>query len=311
MIINDSNIQTEAEAFKATVIGDAIVNAFGAHKVNFSDFSNDFSEVYGNAGATIRVPLIGSTGGAKTANADGTDDFSISSKTVSYKDLNMSLKYVTCPLTVGELETGAALSDFATALANDVVAGVQAELEAKLIAEGVQTVNVGDADTFTAATLTKKVRPLVRKPGVPEPVAYLEGSHYASVIPMDKDGFDVNTPHFGFTRINEYTPTTDGVAGFAASQSAIAVATRIPQSIMANAAYTTKYAYQIPELGVNVLYVEWCNANNGTQTAGIFWLQGLEVATADAAALLVTDEYQTEGDQTEGDQTEGDQTEEE
>ena len=292
MIINESQIKTDAEAFKARVIGDAITTAFGAHKVNFSDFSNDFSTVYGNAGSVIRVPLIGKTGGAKTAHADGTDDFSIGSKTIAHKDIELSRKYVTCPLTVGELETGAALSDFATALANDVVESVQKELEEKLIAGGVKTINVGSADDFTAQTLTKKVRPVVRKAGVAEPVAYLEGAHYASVIPMDKDGFDPNTPHFGFTRISEYTPYTEGVVGLAASQSAVAVATRIPQSIMSNAAYQTKYAYQIPELGVNVLYVEWCNANNGTQTAGLFWLQGMEVAATDAAAVLVTDEYQ-------------------
>lgn len=303
MLINDSQIKTQAESFKATVIGDAIVNAFGAHKVSFADFSNDFSGVYGNAGSTIRVPLVGKTGGAKTANADGTDDFSIGSKTVSYKDIEMSLKYVTCPLTIGELETGAALSDFATALANDVVESIQKELEEKMIAADVQIINVGSADDFTAQTLTKKVRPAVRKAGVAEPVAYLEGAHYASVIPMDKDGFDPNTPHFGFTKISEYTPYTEGVVGIAASQSAVAVATRIPNSIMGNAAYQTKYAYQLPELGVNVLYVEWCNANNGTQTAGLFWLQGLEVATPNAAAILATTD--TVGDNTSGDETTG------
>ena len=78
-------------------ISDAIVAAFGAHKVNFSDFSNDLSSVVGNAGSIIRVPLIGKTGGAKTANADGTDDFSIGSKTTQYKDIELALKYVTCP----------------------------------------------------------------------------------------------------------------------------------------------------------------------------------------------------------------------
>lgn len=294
MLINSESIRNDAESFKATVIGDAIVNAFGAHKVNFSDFSNDLSGIYGTAGSVIRVPLIGKTGGAKTAHADGTDDFSIGSKTVAYKDIEMSLKYVTCPLTVGELETGAALSDFATSLANDVVESVQKELEDKLIAAGVQTINVGSADDFTTSTLTKKVRPAVRKPGIAEPVAYLEGAHYAAVIPMDKDAFDPNKPHYGFTKISEYSPYTEGVVGFAASQSAVAVATRIPQSIMGNAAYTTKYAYQLPELGVNVLYVEWSNANNGTQNAGLFWLQGMEVATSDAAAVLVTGDYKAE-----------------
>lgn len=303
MLINDTQIKTDAEAFKARVIGDAILTAFGAHKVNFADFSNDVSSIYGNAGSTVRVPLIGKTGGAKTANADGTDDFSIGSKTISYKDIEMSLKYVTCPLTVGELETGAALSDFATALANDVVEGIQKELEEKMIAADVQIINVGSADDFTAQTLTKKVRPAVRKAGVAEPVAYLEGAHYASVIPMDKDGFDPNTPHFGFTRISEYTPFTEGVVGIAASQSAVAVATRIPNSIMSNAAYQTKFAYQLPEVGVNVLYVEWCNPNNGTQTAGLFWLQGMEVASADAAAILATAD--TVGDDTTGDETTG------
>jgi HAD superfamily hydrolase (TIGR01549 family) len=129
MIINDSTIKTEAEAFKARIIGDAIVNAFGAHKVNFSDFSNDFSGLYGSAGSIIRVPLIGKTGGVKTANADGTDDFSIGSKSTEYKDIELALKYVSCPLTIGEAETGAALADFAQSLANDVVEDVQKTLE--------------------------------------------------------------------------------------------------------------------------------------------------------------------------------------
>lgn len=290
MIINNSQIQTEAEAYKARIIGDAIVNAFGAHKVNFSDFSNDFSGVYGTAGSVIRVPLIGKTGGVKSAHADGTDDFSIGTKTTEHVDLELTLKYVTAPLTIGELETGAALSDWATSLANDVVEDVQKTLEEKLIA-GVATgkvkqIVVGDADTFTTSTLTKKVRPEVRKGGVAEPVVYLEGGHYASVIPMDKEGFDTNGAHYGFSKVSEYTAFTEGVVGFAANQSAVAIASRIPQSIMQNPAYITKYAYQMPELGINCLYVEWANPNNGTLTGGIFYLCGMELAKDGAAAIL-------------------------
>ena len=135
------------------------------------------------------------------------------------------------------------------------------------------------------------MRPQVRKAGVAEPVVYLEGGHYASIIPLDREGFDTNGAHYGFSKVSEYTSFSDGVVGFAANQSALAVATRIPQSIMNNPAYITKYAYQIPELGVNVLYVEWANANNGTMNAGIFYLCGMELAKADAAAVLVTDEF--------------------
>lgn len=127
---------------------------------------------------------------------------------------------------------------------------------------------------------------------VAEPVVYLEGGHYASIIPLDREGFDTNGAHYGFSKVSEYTSFSDGVVGFAANQSALASATRIPQSIMNNPAYITKYAYQIPELGVNVLYVEWANANNGTMNAGIFYLCGMELAKADAAAVLVTDEFQ-------------------
>ena len=293
MIIKDTNIQTEAEAFKARIIGDAIVNAFSAHKVNFADFSNDYSGVYGTAGSIVRVPLIGKTGGVKSANADGTDDFSIGSKTTEYKDLELTLKYVTCPLTIGELETGAKLSDFAQSLANDVVEDVQKTLEQKLIENGKQ-INVGSADEFTTSTLTKVVRPAVRKGGIAEPVVYLEGAHYASVIPMDKDGFDTNGAHYGFSKVSEYTSFTEGVVGFAANQSSVAVATRIPQSIMQNPAYITKYAYQLPEVGVNVLYVEWANANNGTMNTGLFYLCGMEVANSEGAAILTTDEYEAE-----------------
>lgn len=285
MIINNSQIKTEAEAYKARVIGDAIVTAFGAHKINFADFSNDFSGVYGSAGSTIRVPLIGKTGGVKTANADGTDDFSINTKTTQHIDLELSLKYVTAPLSIGEMETGAALSDWATSLANDVVEDVQKTLEDKISVEG-KTVVIGSADDFTAQTLIKKVRPEVRLAGVAEPVVYLEGGHYASVIPMDKDGFDTNTPHFGFSKVAEYTAYNPGVVGIAASQSAVAVATRIPQSLMQNPCYITKYAYQMPELGINVLYCEWANPNNGTMTAGLFYLLGMEVANGEACAVL-------------------------
>lgn len=290
MIINNSQIMTEAEAYKARVIGDAIVNAFGAHRVSFSDFSNDFSGVYGTAGSVIRVPLIGKTGGVKSAHADGTDDFSIGTKTTEHVDLELTLKYVTAPLTIGELETGAALSDWATSLANDVVEDVQKTLEQKLIAGvaagKVKEITVGSAEDFTTATLTKKVRPQVRKGGVAEPVVYLEGGHYASIIPLDREGFDVNGAHYGFSKVSEYTSFTEGVVGFAANQSAVAVATRVPQSLMQNPAYITKYAYQLTELGVNVLYAEWANPNNGTITAGIFYLMGMELATKDAAAVL-------------------------
>lgn len=297
MIINNSQIMTEAEAYKARVIGDAIVNAFGAHRVSFSDFSNDFSGVYGTAGSVIRVPLIGKTGGVKSAHADGTDDFSIGTKTTEHVDLELTLKYVTAPLTIGELETGAALSDWATSLANDVVEDVQKTLEDKLI-QGVKdgkvkSIVVGDADSFTTATLTKKVRPQVRKGGVAEPVVYLEGGHYASIIPLDKEGFDTNGAHYGFSKVSEYTAFSEGVVGFAANQSAVAVASRIPQSLMQNPAYITKYAYQLPELGINVLYAEWANPNNGTMNAGIFYLCGMEIAKTDAAAVLVETEAAT------------------
>lgn len=295
MIITNSKIKTEAESVKATIVTDAIVNAFSAHKVNFSEFSNDFSGVYGTAGSTIRVPLIGKTGGVKSANADGTDDFSIGSKTIAHKDIELQLKYVSCPLTIGELETGAALSDFVTSLANDVVEDVQKTLEAKLIADAsVQTLNVGSADEFTTAVLTKKVRPVVRKGGIAEPVVYLEGGHYASIIPLDREGFDTNGAHYGFSKVSEYTSFTDGVVGFAANQSAVAVATRIPASLMQNPAYITKMPITIPELGVNCLYCEWANPNNGTMTAGIFYLMGMEIAQPASAVVLVTGDYKAE-----------------
>lgn len=292
MIINDSTIATEAEAFKARVIGDAIVNAFGAHKINFSDFSNDYSTAFGAAGSIVRVPLIGKTGGVKAANADGTDDFSIGTKSTSYRDLELTLKYVSCPLTIGEAETGAALSDFAQSLANDVVEDIQKTLEEKLV-QGVEdgkvkSIVVGEAEDFTTSKLTRAVRPAVRQPGTKEPVVYLEGGHYSAVIPLDREGFDVNGAHYGFSKVSEYTSFSEGVVGFAANESAIAVATRIPQSLMSNPAYITKYAYQLPELGVNVLYCEWANANNGTMNAGLFYLCGMELGKDNAAAVLKT-----------------------
>ena len=286
MIINNSDIKTEADNMKATIIGDAIINAFGAHKVNFTDFSADYSGVFGNAGSIIRVPLIGRTGGVKTANADGTDDFSIGTKETNHVDLELSLKYVTCPLTIGELETGAQLSDWATSLANDVVEDVQKTLETEISLNGVQCYKVGSADDFTAATLTKKIRPVIRKGAGAEPVCYLDGKYYAAVIPMDKDGFDPSKPHYGFTKICEYTPFQDSFVGFAACKDAVAIASRIPQSIMNNPAYITKYAYQIPELGINVLYAEWANPNNGTMTAGIFYCLGMKVVNTEKVAAF-------------------------
>ena len=290
MIISDSTIKTEADNMKATLVADALVSAFGAHRVSFTDFSADYSTVLGNAGSIIRVPLIGKTGGVKSAHADGTDDFSIGSKTTEHVDLELTLKYVTCPLTVGELETGAQFSDFVQSLANDVVEDVQKTLEQKLIegvtAGKVKEITVGSADDFTTATLTKKVRPEVRKGGIAEPVCYLEGGHYASIIPLDREGFDVNGAHYGFSKVSEYTSFTEGVVGFAANQSAVAVATRVPQSLMNNTAYDVKYAFQLPEIGVNAMYAEWSNPNNGTRTAGIFYLCGMEIAKKDAAAVL-------------------------
>lgn len=295
MIITNSTIKSEADNYKATIIADAIVNAFGAHKVSFADFSNDYSDVYGNAGSVIRVPLVGKTGGVQSANADGTDDFSIGSKSTSHVDLELGLKYVTCPLTIGELETGAKLSDFAHSLAMDVVEDIQKTLEQKLLAGvaagTVKNINVGDADAFTTATLTKKVRPEVRKGGVAEPVVYLEGGHYASIIPLDREGFDVNGAHYGFSKVSEYTAHTEGVVGFAANQSAVAVATRIPQSLMSNPAYITKYAFSLPEIGGQFLYAEWANPNNGTMTAGIFYLCAIELAKSEGAAVLTDGTY--------------------
>lgn len=292
MLINDSTISTQAEAFKSTLVSDAIQAAFGSHKLNLADFSCDISDVAGNAGSTIRIPLVGKVGAAKTANADGTDNFSANTKTVAYKDVTMSLKYVSAPLTIGEMETGAKFSDFITALANEVVDEIQKNIESKLIegvtAGSVTKVVVGEADDFTSATLIKKVRHLVRKPGMIEPVAYLEGSHYASIIPLDRDGWSVDVPHFGFSKIAEYSSYTEGVVGIAASQNALAVATRIPASIMANPAYNTKYGFNIPELGVNVLYAEWADANSGTMNAGFFWVEGMELAADKAAAVLYT-----------------------
>jgi hypothetical protein len=55
---------------------------------------------------------------------------------------------------------------------------------------------------------------------------------------------------------------------------------------MQNPCYITKYAYQMPELGINVLYCEWANPNNGTMTAGLFYLLGMEVANGEACAVL-------------------------
>lgn len=270
--------------FKQTIISDAISNALTTYKINLHDFACDVSGTHADAGSTIRIPVIKSVGTANDAAGDGTDDFSASTKTVAKYDVELGLKYVTAPLTVSELESGAALSDFAEALASAAVAGIQRDLES--VMDTVSKRIDVDAETFTAQTLTKQVRPLVRKAGAPEPVVYLTSDLYASVIPMDKDGFDANVPHFGFSKIAEFSPVESDIKGFAASKNAVAVATRIPNSLYQNPAYTTKYVVTLPEVGVSMLYCEWSNPNNGTQTAGLFWLQGMDVIDENAIAIL-------------------------
>lgn len=269
--------------FKQTIITDAVSNALNTHKINLHDFACDISGTHADAGSTIRIPVIKSVGTATDAKGDGTDDFSASTKTVTKYDVEMQLKYVTAPLSVAELESGAALSDFAEALANAAVAGIQRDLEAVISTTEHTTI---DADTFTASTLTKTIRPKVRKAGAPEPVVYLTSDLYASVIPMDKDGFDPAVPHFGFSKIAEFSPVEYEIKGFAASKNAVAIATRIPNSLAQNPAYTTKYVVELPEVGVQMLYCEWSNPNNGTQTAGLFWLQGLDVIDETGICVL-------------------------
>lgn len=270
--------------FRQTIITDAVCNALNTHKINLHDFACDISGTHADAGSTIRIPVIKSVGTATAAKGDGTDDFSASTKTVEKCDVEMTLKYVTAPLSVAELESGAALSDFAEALANAAVAGIQRDLET-LISSAPESINI-DSETFTASTLTKTVRPMVRKAGAPEPVVYLTSALYASVIPMDKDGFDPAVPHFAFSKIAEFSPVTQDIKGFAASKNAVAVATRIPNSLAQNPAYTTKYVVELPEVGVQMLYCEWSNPNNGTQTAGLFWLQGLDVIDTKGVCML-------------------------
>ena len=58
MIINDSTIKTEADNMKATLVADALVSAFGAHRVSFTDFSADYSTVLGNAGSFFKNPIV-------------------------------------------------------------------------------------------------------------------------------------------------------------------------------------------------------------------------------------------------------------
>ena len=272
--------------FRQTIITDAVCNALNTHKINLHDFACDISGTHADAGSTIRIPVIKSVGTATDAKGDGTDDFSASTKTVEKHDVEMQLKYVTAPLSVSELESGAALSDFAEALAGAAVAGIQADLE-----DALYQVTPGediDDETFSVATLTKKIRPMVRKAGSPEPVVYLNSELYAAVIPMDKDGFDPAVPHFGFSKIAEFNYVKkEVIKGFAASKNAVAVATRIPNSLAQNPAYTTKYVVELPEVGVQMLYCEWSNPNNGTQTAGLFWLQGIKVIDSTGVALLV------------------------
>lgn len=269
--------------FKQTIIADAVSNALTTHKINLNDFACDISGTHADAGSTIRIPIIKSVGTATDAKGDGTDDFSASTKTVEKHDVEMKLKYVTAPLSVSELESGAALSDFAEALANAAVAGIQADLETVIFSGASTTI---DTETFSASTLTKTIRPKVRKAGAPEPVVYLTSNLYASVIPMDKDGFDPAVPHFGFSKIAEFTPVVKQIYGFAASKNAIAVATRIPNSLAQNPAYTTKYVVELPEVGVQMLYCEWSNPNNGTQTAGLFWLQGIDLIDSTGVSVL-------------------------
>lgn len=271
--------------FKQTIITDAVSNALTTHKINLHDFACDISGTHADAGSTIRIPVIKSVGTATDAKGDGTDDFSASSKTIEKHDVEMTLKYVTAPLSVSELESGAALSDFAEALANAAVAGIQRDLE-DVISSSQESITI-DSETFTASTLTKTIRPKVRKAGAPEPVVYLTSDLYASVIPMDKDGFDPAVPHFGFSKIAEFSPVEFEIKGFAASKNAVAIATRIPNSLAQNPAYTTKYVVELPEVGVQMLYCEWSNPNNGTQTAGLFWLQGLDVIDTKGVCTLL------------------------
>lgn len=280
---------TEAQINAGKDIADDLLNVFKSYSLNMGHFSNDYSSAFETEGATVVVPLKGGVGKPKTAKGDGSDDFRMGSKSGGSVTLNYTLRFVTAPLTPAERGNGAKLADWRESLAVSAVQDIQERLEDTLVAGAkkgkVGVLKVGDADSFTTRTMTRTIRPKVRKPGN-EPHIWLNSDMYTAVIPLDKEGFDPDGAHYGFSGVHEYETHKDGIVGFATNESALAFASACPGSISSLQSYKTKIAFRLEEVGMSVLYVEWEDTNSGTEYGGFFWLEAMACAKDNSALLL-------------------------
>lgn len=289
LIINEGAL-TEAQIRSGKDIADDIVNTFGNYRLNMNLFSNDHTADFRSDGDSVTIPLKGRVGAPKTAVGDGNDDFCMSSKSGGSVTLRYELKYVSAPITVAERSSGVKAASWRQSLIESAVGSIMESVEGTMLAGAatgkVDVLNVGDAEQFTTRTLTRTVRPKIRKPGR-EPHVWLNTAEYAAVIPLDKEGFDPDGPHYGFSGLHEYEATTPGVVGFAANESAIAYASAAPSAI-ADLKYNVCIALSLEEVGFSALYCEWDNLSNGTKYGGLFWLQAMTCAKDNSALLLTS-----------------------
>lgn len=296
-IINEAALAA-ADIRKGKMIGDEIINMFGSYGLNMNHFANDYSTAFRQQGDTVQIPLPGAVGPVHTDAMDGTDDFRAGVKSASSAKLTLGLKHVSIELTAAEKTSGDALNKWMQQLAAAAVQDIQATLEATLLsgaaAGKVGVLNVGAASAFTKETLTKTIRPAVRRPGA-EPHIWLESARYGSIIATDANGFSTEGPHYGFAGVHEYAMESAHLCGFAANPSAIAYASAIPGALAGMEQYTTRIALTLPEVGFTVLYLEWADPNNGTSYGGLFWLSDMTCAKDNSALLLAVDDTITTG----------------
>lgn len=287
----------DTTVFTKTLVTDVVTDVFMRRRFDLSSFSNDYSGEFADDGDIITIPLIQDVQDVQEFD-EQTTDFTEGSKSTGKVALQLGIRKNTVELTATELANGDRVKNYLEALTEKHVQYEQDQLY-ELVAAGVassksESLVIGDVDTFTPSTMSRKVRPILAKRFASDPYALLSSEYWARLIPDNRDGFDTNGAHYGFRKIYEVNAGRDeNVVGIAFQPQAVAYASRIPYSLKTAADSGRVYLYTqditLDDLGWRGLLVVGFDEHKGKHYMTLASCRGMALVKTGAALQLLAE----------------------
>jgi len=243
----------------SSIVSASAITELGSKLAPLSAFSTNFGDEAVKARSSVQVSLVEADGIEKNPSNWQTDNTTVGKTTVTTDILSRSFE-----LPYDALQKGSQLTQIIKGNAQAFAEGVIAEILKPVTTANYQTAPI--SPTAPSDMGTDDLRELWGFLTNSPRVCLLDQSYYANYLPDNMLAFDVldNKQVYGFDYFDAVSPkvlnTTaeSNLIGFAGAPTALAIATRLPETNEAiQDAMVMRDVIEVPELGIFVEFAVW------------------------------------------------------